>query len=220
MADVRTYLEGTAFTGVVADSALDALPAWPVRADPPSGAPDIVFLVLDDVGFAQLGCFGGLSGRLSTPNIDARAERGTRYQNFHTTALCSPRRAALLTGRIHRSVGVAAIMERATAFPGYNGRIPHDAAMLPAVLKENGYNTMMVGKWHLAPDEETRPAGPHDRWPLGQGFERFYGFLSGEISQWEPDLWAGNRPSRCPSSRLRRSRVPSDSRPARQGPCA
>jgi arylsulfatase A-like enzyme len=189
---LNTYPQGEAFTGVTADTAAESTPAWPIRKYPPAGAPNVAMVVLDDTGFAQLGCFGGLGGRVDTPNIDRIAARGIRYQNFHTTALCSPSRAALLTGRNHHSAGVATIMERATGYPGYNGRIPKDCAMLPEVLRQNGYNTMAVGKWHLAPDEETTPVGPYDRWPLGQGFERFYGFLPGETSQWEPDLWMDN----------------------------
>ncbi|WP_435198694.1 arylsulfatase [Janibacter sp. GS2] len=192
MDDVVTYAPGEEFAGRIADTAAESTPAWPAMPAPPPGAPNVVVILFDDLGFAQLGCFGGLGGRVRTPNIDRLAERGVRYRNFHTTALCSPSRAALLTGRNHHSVGVATIMERATGYPGYNGRIPQDCAMLPEVLRQHGYATMAAGKWHLAPDEEATPAGPYDRWPLGQGFERYYGFLSGETSQWEPDLTADN----------------------------
>lgn len=165
---------------------------WPKLPKAPEGAPNVLMIVLDDVGFAQLGCYGGLGGRIDTPHIDRLAARGLRYTGWHTTALCSPTRACLLTGRNHHSVGVGAIMEMATPAPGYNGRIPHEAAMLPAVLLEHGYNTMCLGKWHLAPDEHNSPVGPFDRWPLGRGFERFYGFLPGETDQWHPDLWSDN----------------------------
>jgi arylsulfatase A-like enzyme len=190
--ELRTYALNDPHPGPIGKTAADSEPAWPVSPTPPAGAPNVVVIVLDDLGFAQLGCFGGLGGRVKSPNIDRLAAHGLRYQNFHTTALCSPSRAALLTGRNHHSVGVATIMERATGYPGYHGRIPKDAAMLPAVLTEAGYSTMAIGKWHLAPDEHISPAGPFDRFPLGQGFERFYGFMGGETSQWEPDLWEDN----------------------------
>lgn len=196
--DLRLYGPSEGFNGKIGQTAAESTPAWPRPPSAPEGAPNVVVIVLDDLGFAQLGCYGGLGGRIQTPHIDRLAAEGLRYQNFHTTALCSPTRAALLTGRNHHSVGVALIMERATGYPGYNGRIPKDSAMLPAILRENGYNTMCVGKWHLTPDEHTTPAGPFDLWPLGQGFERFYGFLSGETSQWEPDLWEDNHPVEPP----------------------
>jgi arylsulfatase A-like enzyme len=190
--ELRTHPQGDPHPGPIGKTTADSQPSWPVGPQPPPNAPNIVLIVLDDLGFAQLGCFGGLGGRIQTPHIDRLAAQGLRYQNFHTTALCSPSRAALLTGRNHHSVGVATIMERATGYPGYHGRIPKDAAMLPAVLTELGYSTMAIGKWHLAPDEHITPAGPFDRFPLGQGFERFYGFMGGETSQWEPDLWEDN----------------------------
>ncbi len=195
---LRTYPEGTSHPGPIGRVVADSEPAWPVAPAPPPGAPNVVAILFDDLGFAQLGCFGGLAGRIRTPHIDRLAGEGLRFRNFHTTALCSPSRAALLTGRNHHSVGVATIMERATGYPGYNGRIPKDAAMLPAVLLEHGYATMALGKWHVAPDEHISPAGPFDRFPLGQGFERFYGFLGGETSQWEPDLWEDNHRVQAP----------------------
>ncbi len=189
---LRWYDPADGFSGEIGRTFAESTPAWPRLPVAPEGAPNVIVVVLDDLGFAQLGCYGGLGGRLRTPHIDELAATGLRYQNFHTTALCSPTRAALLTGRNHHSVGVALIMERATGYPGYNGRIPKDSAMIPAILRESGYNTMAIGKWHLTPDEHTTPAGPYDLWPLGQGFERFYGFLSGATSQFEPDLWEDN----------------------------
>jgi len=195
---LRTYPEGQPHPGPIARFAADSDPAWPVPPAPPEGAPNVVVVLFDDLGFAQLGCFGGLGARIKTPHIDRLASTGLRYQNFHTTALCSPSRAALLTGRNHHSVGIATITERATGFPGYNGRIPKDAAMLPAVLLEHGYATMALGKWHLTPDEHITPAGPFDRFPIAQGFERYYGFMGGETSQWEPDLWADNHRVEAP----------------------
>jgi len=193
MNENRTYQESDPFNGVISRTAIESVPAWPVPKAAPQGAPNILMIILDDLGFAQLGCFGGLGGRIQTPHLDKLATNGLRYTNMHSTALCSPSRSAILTGRNHHSNGVGIIMERATGFPGYNGRIPHECGMLPAVLLENGYNTFCLGKWHLAPDEHTGPTGPFDRWPLGQGFERFYGFTAGETDQWHPDLIEDNR---------------------------
>ena len=192
MAGLDTHLDGTPFAGVIGDTRNESAPSWPVAAAPPDEAPNVVFIVLDDLGYAQLGCYGGLGDRIRTPHIDALAAEGLRYRNFHTTALCSPTRAALLTGLNHHSVGVGTICERATGFPGYHARIPRDSVMLPKVLGRNGYATYCVGKWHLTPDEHNGPTGPFDRWPLGQGFDRYYGFLPGETDQWTPDLWEDN----------------------------
>ncbi len=197
---VNTHRDGDAFPGVVGTTRPESTPSWPVPQPPPDQAPNIMFIVLDDLGYAQLGCYGGLGDRVRTPHLDALAAGGLRYRNFHTTALCSPTRAALLTGRNHHSVGVGLIMERATGFPGYNARIPADSAMLPKVLGANGYATYCVGKWHLTPDEHNGPTGPFDRWPLGQGFHRFYGFLPGETDQWHPDLWEDNHRIDPPTS--------------------
>jgi arylsulfatase len=187
--ELRTYDPSGPFSGKVGRTARDSEPAWPRDPRAPEGAPNVLLIVLDDVGFGQLGCYGG---PVDTPNLDALAARGLRYNNFHTTSLCSPSRAALLTGRNAHKVGFGTISERATGFPGYNARIPKEAAMLPAILSEHGYTTMALGKWHLAPDEHNGPWGPFDRWPLGQGFDRFYGFLPGDTSQWVPDLWEDN----------------------------
>ena len=192
MSGIRWYGPSEEFAGEIAETADRSTPAWPRPPTPPRDAPNIVLVVLDDTGYGQLGCYGGLGGRIETPHIDGLAAAGLRYNNWHTTALCSPTRACLLTGRNHHSVGVGNIMEYATGYPGYNAQIPTSAAMLPAILRGHGYNTMAVGKWHLAPDEHISAAGPYDRWPLGQGFERFYGFLPGETDQWHPDLWYDN----------------------------
>jgi arylsulfatase A-like enzyme len=170
---------------VIGLSYKDSVPCWPESPQPPKGAPNVIFIVLDDVGFGQLGCFGG---PIDTPNIDRLAAGGLRYNNFHTTALCSPTRACLLTGRNHHSVGVASITELATGFPGYNMHIPKDTATLAEMLKEEGYSTIAVGKWHLAPSSEIGAFGPYDEWPLGRGFERYYGFLGSHNSEWYPDL--------------------------------
>ncbi|MCR9293479.1 MAG: sulfatase-like hydrolase/transferase [bacterium] len=163
------------------DSTPDFSPALPLTA--PEGAPNVLVVVLDDVGYGQLGCYGG---PIETPNIDKLAAGGLRYTNFHTTALCSPTRGALLTGRNHHSIGLAAITEAATGFPSNFGSIPKSAATVAEVMKQNGYNTLAFGKWHLAPYTAYTAAGPFDRWPLGMGFERFYGFIGGETDQWAP----------------------------------
>ena len=136
---------------------------------------------------------------METPNIDRVAASGLRYANMHTTALCSPTRSSILTGRNHHSNGVACIMELATGYPGYDGRMPFENGMLPEMLVEQGYNTFCLGKWHLSPSEDNTPAGPFHRWPLGRGFERFYGFLGGETNQWYPDLTLDNGSVRQPS---------------------
>jgi arylsulfatase A-like enzyme len=156
---------------------------------PPAGAPNVVMIVLDDIGFAQLGCFGSA---VATPSIDRLAAAGLRYNRFHVTSICSSTRAALLSGRNHHAVGIGMTMETPLGFPGYTGRIPKSAALIPRILRDSGYSTMAVGKWHLCPRGEYSASGPMDRWPLGQGFERFYGFLSAETSQWDPPLVQDN----------------------------
>ena len=182
---LKEYKPGTAFTGVIGRTVSESEPAWPQPVRAKKGAPNVIFFILDDVGYGQMSAFGGL---VNTPNLDRLAKNGLRYTNMHTTALCSPTRACVLTGRNHHSNGVACIMEFATGFPGYDGRMPFQNGMLSEMLLEHGYNTFCTGKWHLAPAEESTPAGPFHRWPLGRGFERFYGFMGGETSQWFPDL--------------------------------
>jgi len=167
----------------------DSTPEFPPRPSPPSGAPNVVVIVLDDLGFGQLGCFGS---DLSTPTIDALAAGGLRYNRFHVTALCSPTRAALLTGRNHHAVGMGFLTDVPIGFPGYDGRIPRSAATLPRILRDHGYATFAVGKWHLAPRWEQSAAGPFGQWPLGLGFERYYGFLGGDANQWTPELVSDN----------------------------
>ncbi len=163
----------------------DSKQCWPQVAQPPKGAPNVVFLVLDDIGYGGLGCFGG---PVNTTNIDRLAASGLRYSNFHTTAICSPTRACLLTGRNHHSVGVGTLMEFATGYDGYNAHLSKNAATMAEMLKDQGYDTYCVGKWHLAPSAEINAAGPYDEWPTGRGFERYYGFLESHTSQWYPDL--------------------------------
>jgi arylsulfatase len=167
----------------------DHEPRFVEYAVAPPGAPNVVMVVLDDVGFAQLGCFGAT---IATPHIDRLADRGLRYQRFHVTSVCSSTRAALHTGRNHHAVGMGVTEEAALGFPGYTGRIPASAAMLARLLRDGGYNTMAVGKWHMTPKTDYSAAGPFTQWPLGVGFERFYGFLGAETSQWAPELVRDN----------------------------
>ena len=186
---IKTYKDGTPFTGVIGRTTAESSPAWPESPRPAEGAPNVLFFVLDDVGYGQLSAFGGL---VETPVIDSLADNGLRYTNMHTTALCSPSRGCILTGRNHHSLGLASITETSTGYPGYNGVLPFDRAMLSEMLLQQGYNTFCVGKWHLTPPEHTTAAGPYDRWPLGRGFERYYGFLGGETNQWYPELTYDN----------------------------
>jgi len=176
----------------------DSNSAQPRDPRPAEGAPNVVAIVLDDLGFAQLGCFGS---DLATPAIDRLAAGGLRFNGFHVTALCSPTRAALLTGCNHHAVGMGFLTDIPMGFPGYDGRIPPSAASLARVLRGAGYATFAVGKWHLAPRWEQTAAGPFERWPLGLGFEHFYGFLAGDTNQWTPELVRGNEfvsPPRTP----------------------
>ena len=186
-----TYRDGDPFPGVVGSTLADSIPAWPTAPRPAPDAPNVLLVVLDDVGFAQLGCFGS---DLSTPTFDGLAARGLRYRSFHTTAMCSPTRACLLTGRNHHTCAIGGITDLAMGFPGYNGRIPKSCGFVPAVLRQAGWATFAVGKWHLAPSDEVHPGAPRDRWPLGQGFERYFGFIGAETNQYFPDLVIDNTP--------------------------
>ncbi|MEY9933828.1 arylsulfatase A-like enzyme [Catenulispora sp. GP43] len=191
------YGPGQTFPGTIGRTTDESSPAWPrpVRAVP--GAPNVLFIVLDDTGFGQLGCYGS---PIATPNLDALAAGGLLYNNMHTTALCSPSRSCIVTGRNHHANGMAAITEAATGYPGYNGQIPFENGFLSEMLLQHGYSTYMVGKWHLVPSEHESAAGPYDRWPLGRGFERFYGFLGGDTSQWYPDLVYDNHQVEPPAT--------------------
>jgi len=150
----------------------------------PVGAPNVVVIILDDLGFAQLGCYGS---DLDTPNIDRLADRGVRFTNFHTTAVCSPTRACLLTGRNHHRVGMGMLPDLPVNFPGYTGMFPESASTIAEILSDEGYSTTAIGKWHLVPRDQ-RATGPYDMWPTGVGFDRYYGFLNGETNQWTPNL--------------------------------
>ena len=154
--------------------------------------PNFLFLLADDHAGYVLGADG--NGIARTPNLDRLAKNGLRYTRFHTTALCSPTRAALLTGRNHHSVGMGVITELADAYPGYSGQIPKSAAMVSEVLRQNGYSTEYVGKNHQIADWETSISGPYDRWPSRQGFDHFYGFIGGEADQWQPPLFRDTTP--------------------------
>jgi arylsulfatase len=179
------------FKGKIALDVRDAVNDWEPYLAPraPEGAPNVLYIVWDDVGFGALEPFGGL---IQVPNMKRIADAGLRYTQFHTTALCSPSRSCFLTGRNATSNGMACITEGANGFPGFNGRVPFENAMLPEVLVERGWATMALGKWHLTPTDEESLAGTRIRWPLGRGFERFYGFLGAETDQWYPDLTYDN----------------------------
>jgi arylsulfatase len=152
----------------------------------PKGAPNVVWILIDDAGFGATTAFGGL---VETPNIEKLANQGLRFTNFHTTAICSPTRAALLTGRNHHSAHVGLLTPAAIDFPGYDTYMPFEKATVAEVLRENGYNTFALGKWHLTPVTENSQAGPFNRWPTGRGFDHYYGFLPGATDQWHPELW-------------------------------
>ena len=175
-----------AFGGEIGLNANESKPYWPARVVPPKGAPNILLILTDDVGFAAPSTFGGV---IPTPALDRIAQNGLRYTNFHTTSLCSPTRAALITGRNHHSVGFGVISETSTGFPGYNSLIPKDSATIGRILLENGYRTSWFGKDHNTPTYMASQAGPFDQWPLGMGFQYFYGFVGGDSSQWEPNLF-------------------------------
>ena len=189
------------FKGTIALDIRDSVPDWDPYAEPKAQdifgkkPPNILYLVIDDTGFGAWNMFGGL---IQMPNLTRIADQGLIYTNFHTTALCSPTRSSLLNGRNATSNGMSCIEEMTTGFPGSNGRVPFENAMIPAVLKEIGYCTFCVGKWHLAPEEEANMASSKRHWPIGHGFERYYGFLGGESDQWYPELFYDNHLTEAP----------------------
>jgi arylsulfatase len=185
----------TTFQGRIGRTVYESKPHWPELARPRKGAPNVLVILFDDVGFAHFGCYGS---SIETPNIDRLAAGGLRYTNFHTTALCSPTRAALLTGRNHHSVGMRGLANWNTGFPNCTGSVAKSAGTIAEVLGPLGYSTFAVGKWHLTPMEETSAAGPFDQWPLARGFDRYYGFLQGETDQFCPELYCDNRPVDAP----------------------
>jgi len=180
-----------AFGGRIGKTIADSKPWWPDSPAPPPGAPNILVVLFDDVGFSDFGCYGS---PIRTPTIDRLAAEGLRYTGFHTTAMCSTTRAALLTGRNHHSVGVGCLANFDSGYPGYRGKIAKEAGTLAEMLKAHAYRNYMVGKWHVTPLTETGATGPFDGWPLGRGFDRFYGFLDAETDQFAPELVSDNTP--------------------------
>ncbi len=179
------------FDGTAGYTIDDSTPSEMKVSGAPKGAPNIVLILLDDVGFGTCGTFGG---PVPTPALDRVAAHGLRFNQFHTTALCSPTRAAMLTGRNHHTVHMGGIPEGANVFPGYDSIIPKEAASVAEILRQSGYSTAAFGKWHLTPLWEQTLAGPFDRWPTGLGFDRFYGILNAEASQWEPPMFDQTTP--------------------------
>jgi arylsulfatase len=179
------------FGGVIKESAADSKSWWPPRVVPPKGAPNVLLIMTDDQGYGVSGTFGGV---IPTPAMDRIAQAGLRYTQFHSTALCSPTRAALITGRNHHSVGYGVIGEMSTGFPGYDSVIGQDDATIGEILKENGYATSWFGKNHNTPTYLYSAAGPFDQWPIGMGFQYFYGFMGGETDQWTPYLYQNTTP--------------------------
>src|ERR1700756_1035650 len=174
------------FGGVIKEKATDSKPWWPPRVVPPKDAPNILLIMTDDCGFGAPGTFGGV---IPTPALDRIAKAGLRYTRFHSTALCSPTRAALITGRNHHVAGFGVVGEAATGFPGYDSIIRKDCGTIGTILKDNGYATSWFGKDHNTPFYLASQAGPFDQWPAGMGFEYFYGFVGGDASQWQPNLF-------------------------------
>ena len=202
------------FKGTINVDIRDSVPDWEPFEPPkaPDGAPSVVYIVLDDVGFSAMNCYGG---PIETPNIDRIANDGIRYTQWHTTALCSPTRSCLLTGRNHTRNSMACITEAAIGFPNASGTIPPENGMLSEILGEQGWNTYMVGKWHLCPTVEMNVASTRRNWPSGRGFERWYGFLGAETNQWYPEPGL-RQPSGRPAEVTGRG-LPPDRGPDRQG---
>lgn len=187
------------FRGTITEDIRDSVPDWaPYRAaSAPDGAPNVLYLLWDDIGIATWDCFGGL---VDMPNLTRVAQRGVRLTQFHTTALCSPTRAALLTGRNATTAEVGSVVNMAQGFPGHHGRIPAETALMSEVLAERGWSTYAVGKWHLTPPEDCHAAGSRRYWPLSRGFDRFYGFLDGMTDQWYPSLVSDSHPIDPPAT--------------------
>lgn len=177
------------FNGKIGRTEKDSTASWVTHPSELSQSPNIVMIVLDDVGYSQLGCYGS---DIETPALDSLAADGLRYANFHVTPLCSPTRTCLPTGRNHHSVGMGRVAEMTNGFPNTRGFVARDAANLAEFLRPQGYQTLAAGKWHLASNDDTSPAGPYHHWPLQRGFDRFHGFLAGETNQWNPELITGN----------------------------
>jgi arylsulfatase A-like enzyme len=177
------------FAGKRGKTIKESIPFWPAAPSAPVGAPNVLIVLFDDVGFSDFACYGSA---IATPTIDALAARGLRCTGFHTTAMCSTTRAALLTGRNHHSVGMGCLANFDSGYPGYRGKIAREAGTLAEMLRPHGYRNYMVGKWHVTPLPETGPTGPFDGWPLGRGFDRYYGFMDAETDQYSPELVVDN----------------------------
>ena len=176
-------------------TAESAAPQWPKPVEAPKGAPNVLVILTDDVGFGASSTFGG---PIPTPTLEGLAKNGLRFNAFHTVGLCSPTRAALLTGRNHHDVAMGTTEEPVTGYEGYTGIIPKSAGTVAEILKQNGFNTALFGKWHLTPYWEMGQSGPFDHWPTGEGFEHFYGFVTAETDQYHPALWEGTKPIEAP----------------------
>jgi arylsulfatase len=185
------------FKGTIGETFKDSTPSYPQPVKAKPGSPNVLIILTDDTGFGMASTFGGPA---PTPTLERLAKNGLRYNRFHTTALCSPTRAALLAGRNHHSVGTGVIIEMGTGYPGYTGIIPRSTALVPEILRGNGYATACFGKWHNTPEPEISPAGPFDRWPTGLGFEYFYGFNQGETHQYYPVLYRNTTPVNPPKT--------------------
>ena len=179
------------FKGVIGTTYKNSEPWWPEPAAAPQSAPNIITIVLDDVGFSDIGCYGS---EIATPHMDSLAAGGVRYSNFHVTSMCSPTRACLLTGRNAHAVGVGIIAEWSGGYPGYQGKVTRRASTIPEILRDHAYGTYAIGKWHLTNIADYGSAGPHDDWPIGRGFGRWYGFHGALADQWNPELYKDNRP--------------------------
>ena len=176
------------FGGVIKEKASESKPWWPPTIVPPKSAPNVLLIMTDDCGFSAPGTFGGV---VPTPTLDRIAKAGLRYTQFHSCALCSPTRSAIITGRNHHVAGFGVVGETATGFPGYDSVIQKDCGTIGEILKENGYATSWFGKDHNTPFYKASQAGPFDQWPTGLGFDYFYGFVGGDTSQWQPNLFRG-----------------------------
>src|SRR5271157_1046318 len=186
----------TPFHGKIGRTAKDSTPDFPKGVEAPKGAPNVLLILTDDVGFGASSPFGG---PIQTPTLQRLADTGLRYNTFHTTALCSPTRAALITGRNHHTNASGVITEMATGYPGYNSLVPKSSGSVGEVLRQNGYNTAWFGKNHNVPDWQSSQAGPFDLWPTALGFEYFYGFIGGDTDQWHPAAYEGTKPYESPA---------------------
>ena len=189
------------FKGKIGRTTADSKPDFPQPVSPPAGAPNILLILTDDVGFGASSAFGG---PVPTPTLEALAAKGLKYNEFNTTALCSPTRAALLTGRDQHKAHQGIIMERSLGYPGYDSLMPKSTGTIAEILRGNGYSTAWFGKNHNVPGWQTSAAGPFDLWPTGLGFDYFYGFIGGDTDQWDPTLFENTAPDRAEGKTDRR----------------